>query len=679
MNISAKRAEYLSVAATVLSVVFFLVCFVNGSYSQSFALRALSWQILGQVFIWLPLIVLFHNKHLADQEKLDVSLLEKQRDKSALFEGNEEKQLLLNVAQDRLKSFEKWALPFFGLIVAIYEISIGAYLFKGASAQVDIIKFPMPVASITVAIAFVSFLISRFATGMSTETIWKPLKSGGSRLLLFALLAFILSVAFILSFWHMDRFLKIMAWIVPASMLITGLETAVNLVLDIYRPRIKGQYHMPAFDSRILSVINEPGGILYTAAHTIDYQFGFKVSQTWFYKLLEKAIIPLIILLFAVVYLMSCIVVVGPGEQAIVEHFGSINNESGGKVFDSGLHFKWPWPIDVARKYSTEEIRQVNIGYSGAATKEALIWGKQHFENEYKLMFASDLDDANLDQTGGVPISYLIAAVPVQYKIKDLRSYLYQHSNADELFESICYRELVKFAASVKVEVSKNSKELHDESILGAGRAKAVKTLTDRIQAKSDESNLGIEVVFVGLQNVHPPVEVSAEYQEVIAAVQGKQAEVLDAIAQRNMTLTELGGSISKVDQIYAIAQKYQKDKNTMTPEELTTLEKQLDTKFSDASGEIFRILSEAKSYAFKKSAVAKATGQRFQSQVKANQASPQIYKQQQRLSMLEDVLVGIRKYVVVSDDNDSEVMIIDLQESLTPSLYDMDSTQEIN
>ena len=40
---------------------------------------------------------------------------------------------------------------------------------------------------------------------------------------------------------------------------------------------------------------------------------------------------------------------------------------------------------------------------------------------------------------------------------------------------------------------------------------------------------------------------------------------------------------------------------------------------------------------------------------------------------MLEEALKNVRKYVVVSDDNDSEVMIIDLQEKLTPSLYELE------
>ncbi len=121
-------------------------------------------------------------------------------------------------------------------------------------------------------------------------------------------------------------------------------------MLDIYRPRLKDQYSRAAFDSRLLGVINEPGGIFRTAATAIDYQFGFKVSQTWFYKLLEKAIVPLILFAGAAVYLLSCIVVVAPNEEAIIEHFGNPRDQAGKvRLIGPGLTFKRPWPVDIAQ------------------------------------------------------------------------------------------------------------------------------------------------------------------------------------------------------------------------------------------------------------------------------------------------------------------------------------------
>ncbi|MHC4412022.1 MAG: hypothetical protein ACYSW6_03445 [Planctomycetota bacterium] len=49
----------------------------------------------------------------------------------------------------------------------------------------------------------------------------------------------------------------------------------------------------------------------------------------------------------------------------------------------------------------------------------------------------------------------------------------------------------------------------------------------------------------------------------------------------------------------------------------------------------------------------------------------------QQRLSVLEEALDKIRKYVVVADMNDTQVFIIDLKEKLTPDLYDLVGLEE--
>ena len=83
-------------------------------------------------------------------------------------------------------------------------------------------------------------------------------------------------------------------YLIPILLIVLGIENLLNVVFDIYRPRLAGQYNRAGFDSRLLGLINEPGEILHTATGAIDYQFGFKVSQTWFFKLLEKAVVPLI-------------------------------------------------------------------------------------------------------------------------------------------------------------------------------------------------------------------------------------------------------------------------------------------------------------------------------------------------------------------------------------------------
>jgi len=262
-----------------------------------------------------------------------------------------------------------------------------------------------------------------------------------------------------------------------------------------------------------------------------------------------------------------------------------------------------------------------------------LLWGKAHYEEEYQLLVASKQTGATSDAEA-VPVSLVMAAVPVQYRIKDLYSFIYDHNEPEKLLESICYRELTRFAASARIEVDSEADLEH--SLLGAGRAEAKEILTREIQKSADEENLGVEIVFVGLQGIHPPPEVAADYQKVVGAVQEKQAAILGAAGARNATLSLFAGSVEDAERLYKLAVEYQKAEEENRPEEIIELGESLDTALAEVEGDIFRTLTEAQSYAFEKETLAQAIGERFAGQLKAYRDAERIYVHEQRLLALK-------------------------------------------
>jgi len=669
--------------ALILSVVFFGIAFFLGRWSGFIAISAIAWLLLSVALIWFVLCLQFQQRALAEQEKLDVGQMGGDQESSTIFQAGSERAGLFSAAQRRLEIFEKWFLPIFSALIAIYQVLIGLYLLNvvlgGADGE---LKQPLLCGICITAIAFVSFLISRYATGMSVQPEWKPLKAGGSSLLGVAVLCFALAVALALAYLF-NRFapVKVIAYVVTGLLVVLGIETALNLVLDIYRPRLKGQYSRSAFDSRLLGVINEPGGILRSAADAIDYQFGFEVSQTWFYKLLEEWIVPLLLFGVVTLYLLSCVVVVAPDEEAIIEHFGNPTTKAGEvRSVGPGLAIKWPWPIDIAYKHRTKMISEISIGFvhkidpeTKEIQRQPLLWGQAHYEKEYQLLVASEQSAGPV--AGAVPVSLVIAAVPVQYRIKDLYSFVYGHNEPEKVLEYICYRELTKFAASAKIEVDEQTDP--ERSLLRAGRTEARSILTKRIQKAADEEGLGIEIVFLGLQGIHPPTEVAEDYQKVISAVQKAQALILKAQTQRNSDLSALVGSVEEADELFNLAVQYRQAEDANLVEETERIGNELDDAFAQAKGQIFNMLREAQSYAFENATLAQATGERFAGQLKAYKAAPEIYMHEQRLAMLEQALSKIRKYIVVADQDDTQVTIIDLQEKLTPNIYEMGGFEE--
>ncbi len=680
MPLSSKRAEHVALGALFISALFFLITFLVGRWTEFYAVYATSWLILDAALIWLVLTIEFHQRTLAEQEKLDMQQMAETEKGHTIFEQEKEKAQIFAVAQKRLKTFQKWFLPVFAALLAAYQLGIGLYLFN-TLPKISQMQTQRPLICLVcmMGISFVTFLLSRYATGMSAKPQWRPLRAGASLLLAVTILSFILGICLALANWQIFTPVYILQWVAPALLVVLGAETALNIILDIYRPRITGVYQRAAFDSRLLGIINEPGGVFRSLAGAIDYQFGFKVSQTWFYQLLERTIIPLILFAAITMYLLTAVVVVNSHEQAIVEHFGNpLDREGNVRILKPGIDLKWPWPVDIAYKYPVKKIMEISVGFVPEQDPEKRfkprLWRDEHYKEEYDLLVASEQLKTGQDEAA-YPFSIIKAAIPVQYRVKDLYAFLYNHKNTEEVLENICYHELTKFAASSQIEM--DTPQALEKSLLGAGREHAKRDLTKRIQRAADRKNLGVQIVLVGLQGIHPPSEIADAYQKVIAAVQQKQADILAAQAHRNKTLSELAGSMQKANQLYDIALEYQQAEKQNDPEQIKILGRKLDDALETAEGDIFKILRESQSYKFERIAISKATGERFAGQLKGFQAAPAIYQQQQRLLVLEKALQNIRKYLVAVANTNIEVIIIDLQEELTPELLELAGVEE--
>lgn len=672
MQESSKRPAFVALSALIVSVVFFLGIVVLSMFSNSFAVFSLSWQILSAVLIWIVLTVQFYQRRLAEQEKLDMAQLAAAQTGDTIFQGRQGSSNLFAVAQQRLKFFEKWFLPVFAVLIGLYQIGMGIFLSSKIAGIETEPGHLLLSAVLTAAIAFLSFLFALYAIGLSSQEEWKPLRAGGTALLATTVISFLLTIALAAAQFGFPVGLTILNWAVPILLIVLGGETLGNFVLNVYRPRIEGQYNAAAFDSRILAIIASPGTILQSTASAVDYQFGFKVSQTWFFKIVQKAIAPLVLLSIIILYLMSSVVIIDADSEAIIEHLGSSVDGNGQvRLIGPGLNFKLPWPFDIAYAFPTKQVQQIDVGFATEEGhdlhREPLLWDKGDHEAEFDLLVATET--LGTYEEGIVPVSIIKASMPVQFRVKDLHAYQYNHSNTRKLLEAISYREIINYAASAKIE--------GPESLFGAGRAEAAEILSERIQSRADSLDMGVEIVFLGMEGIHPPAKVAPDYQAVVGAVQKKQAIILGVMAQRNKALTSLAGSTKQADLLYGLVEKLQEAKGQNDAEAVAALKEEFANALENASGEIFKALREAKSYAYEVSTVAEATGKRFKNQVKAYQAAKDIYRQELRLSMLEEALGSIRKYIVAAGAGDKQVFVIDLNEKLVPDLYDVDLTEK--
>ena len=140
-------------------------------------------------------------------------------------------------------------------------------------------------------------------------------------------------------------------WIVFIIIAISALENLITLTLEIYRPRIDGKKARLLYDSRLIGLLGQPGSLLSTATQALDYQFGFKFSETWFYRYIEKKLALIISIQFLVLFFSSSFVVINANEKATLERFGSLKG-----LIEPGFHLKLPWPVDKIYRFKTDEV-----------------------------------------------------------------------------------------------------------------------------------------------------------------------------------------------------------------------------------------------------------------------------------------------------------------------------------
>jgi membrane protease subunit HflK len=407
-----------------------------------------------------------------------------------------------------------------------------------------------------------------------------------------------------------------------ALLALLALENVLSSVLEIYRPRVKGRVVRLLYDSRVVGLISHPEGIFTTVAHTLDYQFGFKVSETEFYQFLLGSRFWLGVSYLAILAASTCLVYVEPGEQALLERFGKPASEE--NVLGPGFHAKLPWPIDEAYRYRTQEIQRFDVGFEHDEKDQeeaAVLWTVSHYKEEFQLLVANrgtpEAAEDPAAERKAPPVSLLSVGLPVQFQIHDVRAWAYNYSNAGELLKQIATREVVRYLVGVDMD-----------ELMSTARFAAAEELQRRIQARADELKLGVKILFVGLQDVHPPVRVGAAYERFIGAKQKREAEILRARA-------------------YALRT------NAMAMAEATR-------RRLDASADSIRKVSAAK-----------ATESLFTNQLAAYRASPEVYSGRARMQVLARAGAGARKFVRPAT-NAQEVMQLNLEEKLRDPLLNI-------
>lgn len=570
MDTSYSRSRGFAVFGLLGHAAAIAACVLLAGYASSRALVELTWLLVAGLPVWLIALLMLRQQELAAIEALEVEEL--RREKAATGGGEalfgEGTDVGLRVAQARLDWMRGFLLPAFGLFTGVYLIGVGVW--RWTLLQRTGISSPEwpPLTNPDKALIFVSilmlglFFLSRYAAGLGRVAQWRGLRACGSFTLVGALMAAAVCVGLGAALYQrVVSVERLLAFVSPVLMVVLGLEIVLNFVLDFYRPRLPNVEQRAALDSRLLGLISEPGEIAHGLAEAINYQFGFRVSQTWFFQLLQRALAPLALVGVLAIWLLSCLVVVQPGERVILERFGRQVNPA--KPLTPGLHLKLPAPLDFARAFNVDRVEQFFVGYKVGdqplddpkeKASRVELWtdakhsGREHFDfllpppprvagqgvNESAPSSAAAGPDGAAERDArAVPANAVRVEMFVQYRIdpEQVAAYAQAAADPDAVLRAVAWQEFSRYVA-----------HNHIDDLMGAQLEPGAKYLRERLAQRCRELQLGLEVLQVGFPKVHPEKSVAEAFRRVVSAQLEKVGEIRKARVTENETLSRVAG-----------------------------------------------------------------------------------------------------------------------------------------
>jgi len=204
--------------------------------------------------------------------------------------------------------------------------------------------------------------------------------------------------------------------------------------------------------------------------------------------------------LLLVVWLLSGIYIVRPGEQGVVRRFGEAV-----RITEPGPHYRIPWPIEKVDKPKVTQERRIEIGFETISSGPP---ARYRFHPEESLMLTGD--EQIID-----------AQITVQYRIKDATEYLFNVKNLEGP------QGTIKDAAEVALRQVVGERPIDD--VLIDEKAPVEDDIRKLLQEIIDKYEGGIQIRVVKLQTVDPPKEVAAAFSDVVSAKEDKEKLIQEA------------------------------------------------------------------------------------------------------------------------------------------------------
>lgn len=602
-NLDPQHVARTALGGLILSVVISVLALYASYATRSFVVAGATLHLMLGALVWGFVLLTAQREARAAAEALEAQRLEAlaAEGRQALFQAG-------GGAGPESAGLDRFRAGGHALLTLLLSAgAIGGAIYLGWRYPLSEVRPSLGIAASLGAAAFVLLLLGRYAFALARRGL---LAAGARRSLSSAGVSLIACLGLAAHFKGLEQ-ADVVGYGLIAVEALLGVEGLLLLLLEVYRPRRRGEVPRPAFDSRLLGLLSAPSEVARSIARAVDYQFGFSLSETWLYQFAARWVAPVLLLMIGSFWLLSALVVVEPHQVVLLRRMGKLQAEPLGP----GLHLKLPWPLDHTTRIEAKRLQEVSTGdHLGEDHEGALLWTSQKKELEAHVHGDEHEDEALVliprapAGAGQTPVNLIAVAASVHYRILDVSRYAERSRDLKRLLKALTERELSFLFGR------------EDLDQLLQDRVRHQATLRERLQKSADALGLGIGIESALLTDLHPPLAVGRDFEAATAALEEARAAVWRA--------------------------------------------KALEAALSErAAGDVATITAEASSRAAERVALTEAEAARFEALRALHAAAPEVFRTSRLLDELVEGSRGKRKLVVGKEGALTE---LDLQEKVS-------------
>jgi membrane protease subunit HflK len=218
-----------------------------------------------------------------------------------------------------------------------------------------------------------------------------------------------------------------------------------------------------------------------------------------------------IVIVLIALWLASGFYIVQEGQVAVVTQFGKYKSTS-----QAGFQWRLPYPIQNQETVNVSQLRTFEVGFRGSSRNKVL---------PEALMLTTDENIVDMQFV-------------VQYRLR-------ADGAPDYLFKTRDPDEAVRQAAETAMREIVGKKPM--DFVLYEGRTNVATEVQTLMQQILDRYHTGIQVSTVAIQNVQPPEQVQAAFDDAVKAGQDRERQINEGQAYANQVVPLAAGQASRM------------------------------------------------------------------------------------------------------------------------------------